>query len=243
MTSPINFNTPARCITLAMRDAGLLQEGDEPNSDQYAEYGQRLNDVINYLQTQGLKLWTQEDLTLPLVAGQMTYTIGTGGNVNITKPLRVLQGYYNDMSSPTAPVRRPIYPVSWQEWLSLSTITTQGAISQYFVDKQQSMLNVSFWNVPDAFNASNGTAQLLVQQQITNFVGITDTMNFPQEWFLALRWNLADELCTGQPQAVQARCQQRAMQFRTALEDWDVEDASTFFKPDSRSGQGKSRFG
>ena len=242
MTSPVNFNTPVRCITYAMRDAGLLQEGEEPNSDQYAEYSQRLNDVINYLGTQGLKLWTLQDTTIPLVAGQMTYTLGLTGDVVMPKPLRVLQGYYNDLSVLTASVRRPIYPASWQEWLSLSNIQTQGAISTYFVDKGQNTLNVSFWNVPDSNTAANGTAQLLLEQQITNFTGVTDTMNFPQEWFLALRWNLADEICSGQPQSVQQRCAARAMAFRQALEDWDVEDASTKFIPDSRGGNTASRF-
>lgn len=242
MTSPASFNTPVRVITYAMRDAGLLQEGDNPNGEQLAEYSERLNDLINYLVTQGLKLWVQQDLSIPLTAGQNMYTIGPGGSVNMTKPLRVLQGYYNDLSDPTNPTRRPIYPLSWQEWLSLSNVTTQGSISQYFVDKQQLMLNVYFWNTPDSIAATNGTAQLLVENQITNFTGITDLMNFPNEWFLALRWGLADEICTGQPLDVQQRCQQRAEKFRMALEDWDVEDASTFFRPDSRGGNTGSKF-
>lgn len=242
MTSPASFATPNRCITYAMRDAGLLAEGNEPNSDQLAEYGNRLNDVINYFNTQGLKLWVQMDQNIPLVQGQTTYTIGPGLNINMTKPLRVLQGYYNDTTTPTNPVRRPIYPLSWDEWLRLSTVLTQGAISQYFVDKQQLQLNVSFWLTPDSVAATNGSAHLLLEGQITNFTGITDTMNFPQEWFIALRWALADEICGGQPNEIMQRCQQKAMFYRDALESWDVEDASTSFQPDTRFGNQGSRF-
>ena len=46
---------------------------------------------------------------------------------------------------------------------------------------------------------------------------------------------LADELATGQPQPIMQRCEAKANQYRQALEDWDVEDASTSFAPDQRA--------
>ena len=242
MTSPASFNTPIRAITYAMRDAGLLQEGDDPNSDQIAEYINRLNDLINYLQTQGLKLWLISDTPIPLTQGVTQYTMGPGGTVSMAKPMRGISAYYNNLSVPTAPVRVPVTIISWADWVTLSTIKTQGPVTQVFLDKQQSQININCWNTPDLYTATNGTLQIQVQQQVQNFTGLTDTMNFPIEWFMVLRWGLADELASGQPAAVQQRCQQRFSAFKTALEDWDVEDASTFFKPDSRGGQSSSRF-
>ena len=230
MTAPASFNTPDRIIRMAMVDAGYLQDGDDPTPEQYANYLNRLNDLINYWQTQGLKLWLQYDLAVPLVAGQAAYTIGPGGSVPMTKPLRVIQGYYLDGSS----VKRPLLPLSRDEYTRLSTVTQQGALNSYFVDKQVSVLSVHFWLVPDTV-AATGTAQLIVQQQVTNLVSLTDTMNFPQEWFLALRWGLADDICTGQPQAIMDRCAGKAMFYLNALEAWDVEDASTMFQPDQRA--------
>ena len=73
-------------------------------------------------------------------------------------------------------------------------------------------------------------------------VSVNDQMNFPQEWFLALRWGFADEICTGQPQAIMDRCEKKATMYREALEDWDVEDTSTRFQPDTRMGYGASNF-
>ena len=67
-------------------------------------------------------------------------------------------------------------------------------------------------------------------------------MNFPIEWRIALRWGLADELATGQPQSIMDRCQQRAISYRTMLEDWDVEDAPTRFTPDSRGQYSMGKF-
>ena len=225
------FNSADRIITLAMRDAGYLQEGDLPTADQYVENLLRLNDLINLWQTQGLKLWLQYDLTVPLVAGQATYSLGPGGSVNMTKPMRVLDSsYYID----TNDVKRPLTPLSRDDYNRLSNVTQTGAINSFFVDKQQLQLVVTFWLVPDA-TAAAGSVVLLIQQQVAQVAAITDAMNFPQEWFLALRWGLADEICTGQPQAIMDRCAAKASAFFTALEGWDVEDPGTTFAPDHRS--------
>ena len=237
MTAPTNFNTPDRIIRMAMVDAGYLQDGDDPTSEQFANYLNRLNDLINLWQTKGLKLWLQSDLSVPLTAGQATYTFGPGGSVDMTKPLRVLQGYYLD----TSDTKRPLLPLSRDEYTRLSNVVQLGALNSYFVDKQQSVLSISFWLTPDT-TAATGTAQLSIQQQVVNLVSLNDDMNFPQEWFMALRWGLADDICTGQPQAIMDRCFTKAEMFRTALEDWDVEDASTVFQPDQRSAYNVGRF-
>lgn len=229
MTTP-NSNTPISIISDAYFDAGLLQEGQAPNSEQITSGIRKLQDLINLMQTQGLKLWLNVDTSVTLTSGQSTYTFGDAGTVAMPKPPRVVEAWYADANG----IRRPLIPMSWNDYARLSIITQTGQINSYFVDKKQSLLSVFFWLTPDA-TAATGTAHLLLQQQVTQFVNLTETMNFPTEWRIALRWGLADELATGQPQAIMDRCQQRAIQYRTMLEDWDVEDAPTRFAPDSRS--------
>lgn len=231
MTTAATFAQPIRIIQYAYVDAGLLQEGELPSSEKIASGMNRLNDLINLWGTQGLKLWTYLDQSITLVAGTGQYVLGPGGSIITTKPLRAIQGYYLDSND----VRRPIYPLSWNEWLRLSTVTQEGQVTQFFVNKQATNLVVNFWLVPDS-TAATGTAHLLIPRQITNFTGLTDTMNFPQEWFMGLRWGLADELAVGQPQEIMTRCEARANAYRQMLEDWDVEDAPTQFTPDMRQG-------
>ena len=234
MTTPA-INTPKSIIDTAMRNAGKLGEGQTPTSEQYAMYMNDLNRLINLWQTQGLKLWLQTDLSVTLISGKggqgNPYTISSTGDVSMTKPLRVQQGYFMDANG----IRRPIYPLSWDEWMRLANTAQTGAVAQYFVDKQATSLNVYLWLIPDDV-AALGTVHLLLQQQIVNTLNLLDEMNFPAEWGIALVWGLADEICTGQPQAIMDRCQQRAAVYRAMLEDWDVEDAATSFAPDMRQG-------
>lgn len=227
MTTP-NLNTPFGIITDAYRDAGLIAQGQMLGSQQLVDGMRDLTDMVLLWQTQGLKLWLNVDTPVTLVAGQATYTFTPGGNVSMTKPFRVLQGYWLSPQN----IRTPLNVLSWEEYLRLSQVTgNNGAINSYFVNKQATSLNVTFWLTPDA-TAAAGVAHVLLQAQPTQFTEVDDTMDFPIEWRMALRWGLADQLATGQPQAIMDRCQQRAEAYRSALTDWDVEDAPTRFAPD-----------
>lgn len=236
--SSTNFNTADRLIRMARKDAGLLQEGDDPSSEQVADGIDRLNDIINVQQTAGLKLWLQSDLNVPLVQGQGIYDIGPGGDVDMTKPMRVLDsGYYLDQFSNL----RPLYMMAIGEYRQLSNPTQQGAITNYVVAKLQAILQVTLWLIPD-YTAALGQCHLFIQQQVANFIGVTDATNFPNEWFIFLRWTLADELAIGQPESIMAKCALNAEKYRIMLEDWDVEDASTTFTPDTRMSGLTGRF-
>ena len=229
MTLPAT-NVPYAIITDAMQDAGLLQLTQQPTGEQLASGMRRLRDLINLWQTQGLKLWLLSDTAVPLTAGIPTYSFQPGGNVNMTRPLRVLQGYYLTTSTGA---RRPISSLSWEEYLRLGVggSGNQGTISQYFVNKLARELQVTFWLCPDATEAANGEAHVLLQTQATNPAALDETMAFPEECRMALRWGLADDLATGQPPMIMERCTQKAAVYRGALEDFEVEDTATRFEP------------
>jgi len=222
-------NTGAWIIYYAMKDSGLLGKAQDPTTEDYADYLGRLNEMINMWQTQGLKLFLNEDLSVTLTAGTALYTFGAAGTVAMTKPTRVVDAYYSDANG----IRRPLIPMAWVEYIRLSKITQNGAINSYFVDKQADLLKVFLWLVPDT-TAALGTVHLIIQRQVPNFTTTATATMFPPEWAIALRWGLADEICSGQPQPIMDRCERRAKSYREALEDWDVEDAATRFQPDSR---------
>lgn len=223
-------NTVYSVISDAMRDAGILRRGQLPDSQAISDYARDLSDIINLWQTQGLKLFLWEEITIPLVAGQGLYELGPTGDVVMPKPLNVLQGFVLNPQG----IRRPLVGLSWDEWMTLSQVTgNDGTISSYFVDKQTMNLKVHLWNTPNATEATN-VAVLLCRTQAPLPVNLEESTQFPPEWRIALRWALADQLCTGQPEAIMYRCSKRATEFREKLENFDVEDVPTQFQPDQR---------
>jgi len=233
MTTPATDNTAYSIICGAMRKACLLPLGDDPDSEETAKYTRTLNQVINFIQTPGIRLWLLQDTPITLTAGVGLYTLGPSGTVPMVKPTQVEDQYYLYSASNGA-TKRPVFKISRQEWDMLSVTTQQGPITQIFVDPQQTTLNVNCWLVPDA-NEATGTLQLVLRRQVTNFVGVLDTMNFPIEWALTLEWTLAREICEGQPQAVIARCDAMSQYYLQKLEEWDAEQGTSITpQPDQR---------
>ena len=222
-------NTASRIIQNAMEDAGLLQEGQTPTPAQYAKYMIRLNDIINFEQTQGLKLFLMQDITVDLVAGQGKYVIGPGGDVNMVKPTQIIDAYFKDQNN----IQRPLIVMAWNEWVRLSQPGIQGQINSYFEDKQPTQINLWLWLVPDSV-AALGKVHVIVRTQQPNVVNISNDMVFPQEWFIFLHWALAAEICTGQPDSIIQRCESKTAYYREALNSWDTEDTSLQFQADPR---------
>jgi hypothetical protein len=225
-TPSASLNSVERIIRMAMEDSGRLARGGIPSSEQYATNLQRLQDLVYVFQTKGCKLFLLVDTPVTLTAGVGTYTLGVGGTVNMAKPWRVEEAYYLDANGNT----RSLGISAWKDWINLANKQTQGQVNTVFVDKQVALLNVSLWNVPDV-NAALGTLHLLLRTQATGYTSLTDQTQFPVEWFMPLRWGLAEELSVGQPVAIMQRCTQKAGEYLSVLEDWDVEDADVRFTP------------
>jgi len=248
---PPNTNNAYQIITLAMRNADYLDKLQDPSSDDLAEYLPRLNALINFEQTQGLKLWLEQDVSFTAILGQNCYQFGynttntvAGTFFNVPKPLSVKEAFWQDANGN----RRPLIPMSRNDWDTLGTVVQQGAVNSYYADKQDNFMNVWIWLTPDAYTATVGSqsglsqVHVIFRVQVNNFFTLTDQMNFPVEWFMFLQWSLAQEIGTGQPDPILEKIDKMTTMYRTALEDFDYEDASTVFQPDSRIQYVNNRF-
>lgn len=243
MTAPAYINSPIRAVKRAYLEAGLIEMGGVPDGEQLLAGLERLNDLLAYEQTQGVKLWLELDLAITLTGGQSLYPQTESLNGITTKPTRVKEAYFQYNTTPSGgnPIY-PLIPLARSDWDTLGNRTVQGNITSYYVDKQPNVLNVWFWLTPSTGFAALGSPHLIVQQQQQQAITLTETMILPQEWFLFCLWALADELAGGQPASIMERCAQRAGYYRDALENWDVEDPATQFTVDTRMTYQTGRF-
>ena len=95
-------------IAASLRLLGVLEEGATPTAQAIENSSLVLNMMLKDWMTDGIKLWTVTELTIPLKANQTTYTIGPSSvyDLNTNKPLRLIQSFLRNVSNVTDQVAK-----------------------------------------------------------------------------------------------------------------------------------------
>ena len=232
--------TRDQIIQLALRKLGVLELGSTPDSETVANASLALNLFVKQMQTEGLKLWTVNQLVLPLVNGQTQYSIGPisqnpSVDLDTDKPLKVIQAWLRQ-TTVNPPVDTPVQLLSQQEYMTLGSKFSTGVANSIYYEIRQNTGNMYVYLTPDYNAAYQYDLYFMAQQPIQDVNYGSSVPNFPVEWMNTLVWNLADQLAieyslpAGHRQEIAAR----AKTYREQLTDWDVESVSTFFQADLR---------
>ena len=95
--------TRDQIIEAALRSLAVLEEGAQPSATSIENASFSLNLILKKWQSEGIKIWTIKEYTLPLVPNQTNYTIGPSSayDYNGAKPLRLIQCYLRNLSNST----------------------------------------------------------------------------------------------------------------------------------------------
>ena len=226
--------TRDQLIEAALRALQVYGIGDAIPAQVITDCAQALNIWCKALAQRGLFLWCVQDLTVPMVAAQPTYSIGPLSGQ--PRPLRILDAYLrnnatgNDVS---------LTITSRYDYDTLGLKAAQGIPNQLFYDPQLNNGVVTLYNVPID---TGSTLHIVAQRQIQDFNLATENPDFPQEAFQMLKWGLADEIGMeqGARDAVLDRVYAKAKQYMEEFIDAQQEQASVFFTP-VVMGQGGGR--
>ena len=234
-------------ISLALRKLGVLEIGAVPDTDTIDNAAMSLNLIIKQFSIEGLKLWKNSELIIPLTTNQSTYILGGSTSalmydslnptVAITdRPLKVIQGFYrNNSVSPHIDI--PVMVISKQEYNVIGSKFSTGTANTIFYDTKKLNGVLYVYLTPDVNASTNMELHIVAQLPLDDLSTALGIPDFPNEWMNCLVWNLADQLSLeyGVPMNSRQEIAMRAGTYKTLLTDWDVEAASTFFAPDFRS--------
>jgi hypothetical protein len=231
-------------IFASLRLLGVLEEGSVPSATAIENASMVLNLLIKDWMTDGIKLWTVNEIILPLVDNQTQYTMGEDSSNDLVtaKPLRIIQAILRNNSVNPA-VDMPMTIISEQEYNILGSKKSQGNVNTVMYKPYVNHGILSVFLTPNQQVAEDYTLHLNVQRPIQDITSSNQTFDFPQEWYQALRWGLASELAADYGLELQRAglVIQRAESYKQRLMAWDVENASTFFQPDARMYNPKFR--
>jgi len=235
--------TRDQIISGALRKLQVLELGATPDADTVTNAYTSLNVMIKAWQTQGIKLWTIKNYSLPLVAAQNLYRIGNSPvsptvvmDMTTDKPLKVIQSFLRNISV-TPNIDTPTQILSRQEYNILGSKSATGQINSVWYDPRTTYGEVHTYLTPDATIAANFQLVLVCQIPLSDLTLAADIPDFPQEWLQAMIWGLADELAIEYGCHINQRQEiaMKANKYRDDLEGWDTETASTFFQVDTRN--------
>lgn len=220
-------------ITAALRKLAVLAKGQTPDAQDINDASIALNMLVAEFRVAGMPLWARKSYTFNPVAGQKTYQIGLGKTFNVPYPLHVLQAYRQDSTSATKIYMEVISNFNFNLYPTNSGGTPIQLNYQPFINYGE----INLWPVPDS-SATNSTVTIVYQSPFQYFDSSTDTMDFPEEWYNALVYNLALNLAPEWAIPLEDRKMLKAEaqeHLQNALSN-GTEDGSLFVQPQRNMG-------
>lgn len=217
----------------ALRIVGAIAQGQSPTSDQYTEAAEALNMLVKALQTDGMPLWAIKTNNFAVTSGTANYRIGTGQTINTPKPLKIIHAY---LRNTTSNVDTPMRIITKQEYWDLGNKTTTGLPIQLMYDPQNLYGDVYLFPTPDTVAQASYEVYIVYQRPFEDFDTSTDTPDFPQEWHLALKFSLAEQLAPEYGVSLEQYgfIAKKAKEYKTEALSFGTEEGSLFFSIERR---------
>ena len=179
-------------ITGSLRRLGVLAEGEVPSFDQANDALIALNDLVDQWKAEKLQVYTETRTIATLTASQASFTVGTGGNINIDRPVFIRHVNFVDTS------QDPDYEYQLPPLLTEDAYARIGMKAQTSTIPQVAYYNPTFplgtlipWPIP-----TSATLQWAMYHSaaIAEFAALTTTVSLPPGYKRMLRSNLAIEI-------------------------------------------------
>ena len=216
-------------IKAALRKLGVLAKGQEPDADDIDDAAVALNMIVAEFRSIGMPLWARKTYTFTPVLNTKTYQIGIGKTFNTPYPLHVLQAYRTDSTSTTKIFMEIVSNFNYNLYPTNSGGTPIQLNYQPFINYGE----INIWPTPDSAAVAYSTITIVYQAPFEYFDSSTDTMAFPEEWYNAIVYNLANNLAPEWTIPLQDRqmLQAQAKQHLETAKENGVEDGSFFIQP------------
>ena len=200
---------------------------------------QVFNLMVKQMAADGLKIWTIDQMQIPLTANKSYYSVGSGLGVDITyaKPLKLVQAWIRN-SSVTPMIDTPLQILSQQEYNILGSKGSSGVLNSIYMDARVDSSIFYTYLTPDVYTATTYYIYVVFQRMMADVQDGAVPPDFPVEWMQTLIWGLADQLAIEYdvPANHRQEIAMRAAAYVEKMASFDIESTSTFFVPDVRFG-------
>jgi hypothetical protein len=174
----------------SMRLIGVIAAGETPSAGEMADGLSALNEMIDSWSNESLVIYTRVREEFSLVAGTQSYTIGTAGTFNTSRPVKIdLATIELQSSSPN--IELPLEIINLSQWAGIIDKSTSSDVpSKLFIEGTYPLDTLHLWPKPSAANK----VVLYSMKALTAFATADTAVSLPNGYLRALRYNLAIEM-------------------------------------------------
>lgn len=180
--------TVADIIERAMRLCGQLGSGQSATAAEKADGLVALNAMLDDWNNDSLMCFAFQAETLTLANGTSSYTVGTSGDLNTTRPVEIVNAYIVQSN-----ISYPVEVIDETRYAAIVDKTTTADWPDRLLFRPtiaSSQATVIVWPVPNAAR----TLKLTTRVQVAAFAAATDTVTLPPGWVKAMAANLCVEI-------------------------------------------------
>lgn len=214
--------TGLELISSSLRLINVLASGETCPADMASDGLNVLNDMIDSWNTQRLAIYTTRIDDFPLVVSQQAYTLGTGGDFNIPRPVQIDGMSAILLYSPANPVEVPMTMFTvdqWQNQVPVKVVAGTFPLICYD-DGGFPLRTLNMWPVPSAA----GNKIRIYSWQSLPAQSLVASVSFPPGYQKAFRYNLAVDLAAEFSAPVPPIVQQEAIKSLGVLKALNMPD-------------------
>lgn len=184
--------TALTLITSALNKIGTYAAGEPISAADSSQSLEILNLMVDSWSNESLTTYAVSEQSTVLVPGQYQYTIGTGGNINATRPLRILESPGTCYVLDSNGNRYNLQVVDQSRWNLIGNIAavTANFPNTLFYDPQYPLGIINVYPIPNI----SWTLYFDSYLQLTDFALLSSAMSLPPGYGKAIVDNLALEL-------------------------------------------------
>lgn len=183
------MSTVRDLVTAALLDLGAIADGEVPSATEAAGALRRLNLMLELWHLEALMIYAIDTVSLALT-GATSYTWGSGGTINTTRPVRLEHAVQRQGSGATA-LDFPLQVLTDVEYEDIHLKGLQSTYARWvYLDRAYPLASLFPWPVPP----SGDTLLLYPWHPLTAFASLDTTIALPPGYELALQTNLSIEL-------------------------------------------------
>ena len=198
----------------ALREIGVLAANETASGADAAAGLRAVNDLVDQWAAEKLQIYAVVRTTWTITASTQTYTVGSGGDVDIARPMYIDDIKFQDTSvSPTQ--EYDLSTLTEQGWrdVQIKTLTSPFPTAWYY-DSAYPLGTISFWPIPTGTTLQG---VIYAPTAVAEFAALSTTIALPPGYRRMLIKNTAINLAPSYHAEVSPALAQAAMESVTAV--------------------------